>query len=88
AKAVPKADKLLQLTVDLGSEQRTVVAGIAKFFKPEELPGQPVVVVANLAPRKLRGIESQGMVLMAENDKGELAFVSPEKGWGNGWIVR
>ncbi|MCO6490171.1 MAG: methionine--tRNA ligase [Phaeodactylibacter sp.] len=88
AKAVPKADKLLQLTVDLGSEQRTVVAGIAKFFKPEELPGQPVVVVANLAPRKLRGIESQGMVLMAENDKGELAFVSPEKGWGNGWTVR
>ncbi len=88
AQAVPKADKLLQLTVDLGSEQRTVVAGIAKFFKPEELPGQPVVVVANLAPRKLRGIESQGMILMAENEKGELAFVSPKQGWGNGFIVR
>ncbi|MCB0598459.1 MAG: methionine--tRNA ligase [Lewinellaceae bacterium] len=88
AEAVPKADKLLQLTVDLGSEQRTVVAGIAKFFKPEDLPRQPVVVVANLAPRKLRGIESQGMVLMAENDKGELTFVSPKQGWGNGWVVR
>lgn len=88
AEAVPGADKLLKLTVDLGSEQRTVVAGIARFFKPEELPGQPVVLVANLAPRKLRGIESQGMVLMAENDKGELAFVNPKKGWGNGWVVR
>ena len=88
AEAVPKADKLLKLTVDLGSEQRTVVSGIAQFFKPEELPGQPVVVVANLAPRKLRGIESQGMILMAENDKGELAFVNPAKGWGNGWVVR
>ena len=88
AEAVPKADKLLKLTVDLGSEQRTIVSGIAQFFKPEELPGQPVVVVANLAPRKLRGIESQGMILMAENDKGELAFVNPTKGWGNGWVVR
>ncbi|MCB0550640.1 MAG: methionine--tRNA ligase, partial [Phaeodactylibacter sp.] len=88
AEAVPKADKLLKLTVDLGSEQRTVVSGIAEFFKPEELPGQPVVLVANLAPRKLRGIESQGMILMAENDKGELAFVNSKKGWGNGWVVR
>ncbi|MCB0559349.1 MAG: methionine--tRNA ligase [Lewinellaceae bacterium] len=88
AEAVPKADKLLKLTIDLGSEQRTVVSGIAQFFKPEELPGLPVVVVANLAPRKLRGIESQGMILMAENDKGELAFVNPKKGWGNGWVVR
>ncbi|MCB9265935.1 MAG: methionine--tRNA ligase [Lewinellaceae bacterium] len=88
AEAVPKADKLLRLTVDLGSEQRTVVSGIAQFFKPEELPGQPVVLVANLAPRKLRGVESQGMILMAENDKGELAFVNPKKGWGNGWVVR
>jgi len=88
AEAVPKADKLLKLTVDLGSEQRTVVSGIAQFFKPEDLPGQPVVLVANLAPRKLRGIESQGMILMAENSRGELAFVNPKKGWGNGWVVR
>lgn len=88
AESIPKADKLLKLTVSLGSEQRTVVAGIAKYFKPEELPGQPVVLVANLAPRKLRGIESQGMILMAENEKGELAFVSPKQGWGNGFIVR
>ncbi|MCI4647173.1 MAG: methionine--tRNA ligase [Phaeodactylibacter sp.] len=88
AEKMPKANKLLKLTVDIGSEKRTVVSGIAKFFKPEDLPGQTVVLVANLAPRKLRGVESQGMVLMAENQEGELAFVHPQDGFGNGWIVR
>ncbi len=88
AEKVEKADKLLKLTVDLEMEKRTVVSGIAKYFKPEDLIGQQVVLVANLAPRKLRGIESQGMILMAENESGELAFVSPAKGFGNGFVVR
>ncbi|MEN0049854.1 MAG: methionine--tRNA ligase [Bacteroidota bacterium] len=88
AKKVKKADKLLHLTVDLGFEQRSIVSGIAKFFQPEEIIGQQVVIVANLAPRKLRGVESQGMVLMAENDQGELGFVSPSAGLGNGFVVR
>ncbi len=87
AEKMKKADKLLQLKVDLGFEQRTVISGIAKFYKPEDIIGQQVLVLANLAPRKMRGVESQGMILMAENEKGELSFVSPEEGWGNGFGV-
>lgn len=68
AEAVPKANKLVKLTVDLGSEQRTVVAGIAESYPPEALIGKRVILVANLAPRTLRGVESQGMVLAAEDD--------------------
>jgi methionyl-tRNA synthetase len=75
AQKVPKADKLLQLTVDLGFEQRTILSGIAEFFTPEEVVGKKVAVVANLAPRKLRGIESNGMILMAEDASGKLFFV-------------
>jgi len=88
AQKVKKANKLLHLTVDLGFENRSIVSGIAKFFKPEDIIGQEVVIVANLAPRKLRGVESQGMVLMAENDQGELGFVSPSTGFGNGFVVK
>ncbi len=88
AEKVKKADKLLKLIVDIGLETRTVVSGIAKFHKPEDIIGQEVLLLANLAPRKLRGIESQGMILMAENEKGELAFVSPPKAFGNGFEVR
>lgn len=88
AEKVEKADKLLKLTIDLGFEQRTVVSGIAEYFKPKQVIGQKVVLVANLAPRKLRGIESQGMILMAENDRGELGFVSSPEGWGAGWVVK
>ena len=88
AEAVPKADKLLKLTLDLGNEERTVVSGIALQYKPEEVVGRQVVLVANLAPRKLRGVMSQGMVLMAEDDDGKLVFVSPSAGFGNGWVVR
>ena len=77
AEKVEKADKLLKLQVDLGSEQRTIVSGIALHFKPEEIVGKQVVVVANLSPRKMRGIESQGMILMAEDANGKLHFVSP-----------
>src|SRR5690606_39196928 len=77
AQKVPKADKLLQLEVDMGSEKRTIVSGIALHFQPEEIVGKQVVVVANLAPRKMRGIESQGMILMAEDKDGKLVFLSP-----------
>ncbi|MDZ4668629.1 MAG: methionine--tRNA ligase [bacterium] len=76
---VPKADKLLNLTVDLGFEQRTILSGIAEYYKPEDLLGKLVTVVANLAPRKIRGIESQGMLLMAGNDFGKLFNVAPER---------
>lgn len=72
---VPKADKLLQLTVDLGFEKRTILSGIAEFFTADQVVGKKVAVVVNLAPRKLRGIESNGMILMAEDEKGELFFV-------------
>jgi methionyl-tRNA synthetase len=77
AEKVEKADKLLKLEVDLGYEKRTVVSGIALHFKPEEIVGRQVVVVANLAPRKMRGIESRGMILMAEDSVGALHFVQP-----------
>ena len=77
AEKVEKADKLLKLDVDLGFERRTIVSGIALHFKPEDIVGKQVVVVANLAPRKMRGIESQGMILMAEDKAGKLHFVSP-----------
>ena len=87
AEKVKKANKLLQLEVDLGFEKRTVVSGIAKFYKPEDILGQQVLVLANLAPRKLRGILSQGMILMAEDEDGKLSFVSPEAGWKNGMGV-
>ncbi len=77
AEKVEGADKLLKLTVDLGFEQRTVVSGIALHFAPEAVVGQQVTLLANLAPRKLRGIVSQGMILMAENAEGKLIFLSP-----------
>ncbi len=78
AEKVEKADKLLKLQVDLGFETRTIVSGIALHFKPEDIVGKQVTVVVNLAPRKMRGIESQGMILMAEDANGKLHFVNPE----------
>ncbi|MES1159270.1 MAG: methionine--tRNA ligase [Bacteroidota bacterium] len=75
---VEKADKLLKLEVDLGTEQRTIVSGIAQHFNAADIVGKQVVVVANLAPRKMRGIESNGMILMAEDKEGKLHFVNPE----------
>ncbi|MFN4083369.1 MAG: methionine--tRNA ligase [Bacteroidia bacterium] len=88
AERVPKADKLLKLTVDLGFEKRTILSGIAEYYKPEELIGKLVTVVANLAPRKIRGIESQGMLLMAGNDFGKLYSVGPEKEIEPGSVVK
>ncbi|MCZ2459761.1 MAG: methionine--tRNA ligase [Chitinophagales bacterium] len=75
---VEKADKLLKFVVDLGFEKRTIVSGIAQHYKPEEMPGKQVIVVANLAPRKLRGIESKGMILTAEDKNGKLFLLKPE----------
>jgi methionyl-tRNA synthetase len=79
AEKVQKADKLLKLDVDLGFERRTIVSGIALHFAPEDLVGKQVVVVANLAPRKLKGIESNGMILSAEDENGKLHLINPEE---------
>jgi methionyl-tRNA synthetase len=78
AEKVEKADKLLKLTVDLGSETRTIVSGIALHYEPAAIIGKQVTVVTNLAPRKMRGIESNGMILMAEDAQGKLHFMQPE----------
>lgn len=88
AEKVPKTDKLLKLKVDTGIDQRTIVSGIAAYFKPEEIIGKKVSVLVNLAPRKLKGIDSQGMILMAENPDGTLYFVSPGEGVANGSMVK
>jgi methionyl-tRNA synthetase len=88
AKPVPKADKLLELEVDLGFEKRTVVSGIAEHFRPEEIIGTKVALLANLAPRKIRGVVSKGMILMAEGENGKLGFVCPSDSWPNGMVVR
>ncbi|MDA0941064.1 MAG: methionine--tRNA ligase subunit beta, partial [Bacteroidetes bacterium] len=84
---VPKADKLLKLTVDTGLDTRTVVSGIAEHFAPEDVVGRQVTLLINLAPRALRGIESQGMVLMASTDDGGLRFVTPEEGVAPGNVI-
>jgi methionyl-tRNA synthetase len=88
AEIVPKTKKLLKLLVDTGVDQRTVVSGIAESYKPEQVVGQLVCLILNLAPREIRGVESQGMILMGENDAGELAFVAPSKELQPGDIVR
>lgn len=83
AAAIKKADKLLKITVDLGFEKRTIVSGIANDFDPDEIMGQKVCVVANLAPKKLMGVESNGMILMAEEDDGSLKFVETDAAPGS-----
>jgi methionyl-tRNA synthetase len=88
AEKVEKADKLLKLQVDLGFETRTIVSGIAQHFTPESLVNKQVIVVANLAPRKMRGIESQGMILTAEQPDGRLILVNPDAATVNGSVVR
>ena len=84
AEKVQKADKLLKLEIDLGYEKRTIVSGIALHFEPEAIVGKQVVVVANLAPRKMRGIESNGMILMSEDAEGKLQFINPDTVVENG----
>ena len=87
AEKVAKADKLLKLEIDLGFEKRTIVSGIALHFSPEQIINKQVVVVANLAPRKMKGIESNGMILMAEDADGKLKFVKPEDRTSDGSSV-
>ena len=77
AEKMPKSDKLLKLTVDSGLDQRTILSGIAKFYKPEDMIGKQVTFIANLAPRKMMGTESQGMILMAEDKDGTLRLLQP-----------
>jgi methionyl-tRNA synthetase len=88
AKKVEKADNLLELLVDTGIDKRTIVSGIAKHYKPEEIIGKTVQVLLNLEARKIRGIESHGMVLMAENSDGKLSFMSSEKEFSAGGEIR
>jgi methionyl-tRNA synthetase len=88
AEKMPKADKLLVLKVDTGLDTRTIVSGIAQSFKAEDIVGKRVTVLINLAPRKLRGVESEGMILMTEDENGRLVFVNPdEDGVGNGEMI-
>jgi methionyl-tRNA synthetase len=88
AEKMPKANKLLILKVDTGIDIRTIVSGIAESFKPEDIIGKKVTVLVNLAPRNLRGVESQGMILMTNNAEGKLVFVNPDAdGVGNGETI-
>lgn len=84
AEKVAKTKKLLKLTIDTGIDKRTIVSGIAEYYSPEEIIGKQVSVIVNLAPKMLKGIESRGMILMAENFDGSLSFVSPDKKIKNG----
>ena len=88
AEKVEKADKLLKLTIDTGIDIRTVVSGIAEHYSPKDIIGQKVSILINLATRKIRGVESKGMILMAENSQGELAFISPTKDLESGNTIR
>jgi methionyl-tRNA synthetase len=88
AERVPKTDKLLKIKLDTGIDTRTVVSGIAAFYKPEDLPGKQVSVLLNLEPRKIKGVLSHGMILMAEDEAGKLTFVSPHDAVFNGSTIR
>jgi len=85
---MPKTKKLLVLKVDTGIDVRTIVSGIAESFKPEDIVGKKVTVLVNLAPRKLRGTMSEGMILMTDNAEGKLVFVNPdEEKMNNGTVI-
>jgi len=88
AEKVPKTKKLLKLKIDTGIDQRTVVSGIAEYYKPEEIVGKKISILVNLEPKKIKGIESKGMILMAEDANGQLSFIQPDKNLDNGSEVR
>lgn len=88
AERVPKTDKLMKLKVDTGFDQRTIVSGIAQYYSPEQLIGQQVSMLVNLAPRSIKGIESRGMILMAADADGKLSLVQPDKEVSNGAIIK
>jgi len=87
AERVPKTDKLLKLTIDTGLDQRVIVSGIAEYYRPEDMTGRQICILANLLHRKIRGIESQGMILMAKEPDGTMRLVSPLEGIGNGAVI-
>ena len=84
AERVPKTDKLLKLTIDTGLDKRVIVSGIAEYYTPEEMVGKQICILANLAPRVIRGIESKGMILMARQNDGKMRFVTPAEALTNG----
>ena len=84
AERVPKTDKLLKLTIDTGIDTRTIVSGIAEYYTPEEMVGRQICILANLTPRKIRGIESKGMILMARQNDGKMRFITPAETLSNG----
>ncbi len=88
AEKIPKTKKLIKFKVDTGMDQRTIVSGIAEQFEPQELIGKKICIVANLKPRKLRGVVSEGMILMTENEEGQIVFVSPEEAVANGEFIK
>ena len=87
AERVPKTDKLLHLKIDTGLDTREIVSGIAEYYTPEEMVGKQICILANLAPRKIRGIESKGMILMARQADGTMRIVSPEEPLANGACI-
>jgi methionyl-tRNA synthetase len=87
AERVPKTDKLLKLTIDTGLDVRTIVSGIAEYYTPEIMIGKQICILANLAPRKIKGIESKGMILMAKEKNGKMRIVSPEELVANGSVI-
>jgi methionyl-tRNA synthetase len=88
AEKVPKTTKLLKLKIDTGLDIRTIVSGIAEYFEPEKIVGMQISIVANLEPRKIKGIESKGMILMAEDKDGRLVMVSPAEKVSNGSNIK
>ena len=84
AERVPKTDKLLKLTIDTGIDKRTIVSGIAEYYTPEQMLGKQSCILANLAPRKIKGIESKGMILMARQGDGKMRFITPQEALANG----
>ena len=88
AEKVPKTDKLLKLKIDTGIDIRTVVSGIAEHYDPTKIIGQQVNILVNLAPRNIKGIESKGMILMAEDSNGKLVFTAPIDKMENGGEIR
>ena len=87
AERVPKTDKLLKLTIDTGIDQRTIVSGIAEYYSPEDMVGKQICILANLAPRVIRGIESKGMILMAKQGDGAMRFITPQEAVANGAVI-
>ena len=87
AERVPKTDKLLKLTIDTGIDTRTIVSGIAEYYSPEDMLGKQICILANLAPRTIRGIESKGMILMAKQGDGAMRFITPQEAVANGAVI-